>query len=69
MSKKTVLQSIKRMCSRCRGDHPHAVKNCKVTPCPLFPYRTGHDPDAGHKLTPAQRVAIGERLFKARRVR
>lgn len=38
------LQVIKEHCIVC-GGHEEPPKDCKMTDCPLYPFRTGHNPN------------------------
>lgn len=62
----TPLKAIKQFCYECSGENRAEVDRCSAPKCPLYPYRKGHNPDAGRKLTDEQKEAAAARLKAAR---
>ena len=66
----TPLKAIRAKCLDCSGDSANEVKLCPVKWCPLYPYRSGKNPNIKRKpLTEEQKTVIKERLAKARKER
>ena len=38
------LKAIRLKCLECSGGQPGEVRDCQITICPLWPYRSGHSP-------------------------
>lgn len=62
----TPMQAIKANCLACSAGVQSEVKECRVTACALFAYRTGKNPFNKGK-SEAQRKAMSERL-KGRKI-
>ena len=63
----TPMQAIRAKCLDCMCGQANEVKQCPCSDCPLYEYRTGHNPNrAGREMTPEQRAAAADRLRRAR---
>lgn len=63
----TPMQAIRAKCLDCMCGQANEVKQCPSSDCPLYDYRTGHNPNrAGRKMTTEQRAAAADRLQRAR---
>ena len=40
----TPLRAIRQHCLECSGGIASEVRECVIPTCPLYPYRTGHNP-------------------------
>ena len=38
------LKAIRLKCLDCSGNNPYEVTECPIDTCPLFEYRSGHNP-------------------------
>ena len=45
MMERTPLKAIRAKCLDCMCDQPQEVRLCPCEPCPLWPYRMGHNPN------------------------
>ena len=63
----TPMQAIRAKCLDCMCGQANEVKQSPCSDCPLYEYRTGHNPNrAGREMTPEQRAAAADRLRRAR---
>lgn len=47
MKKLTPMKAIRAKCLDCSCGSFSEVKNCPITNCPLYPYKSGHKPKEG----------------------
>ena len=64
----TPLKAIRQKCLDCMCGNSNEVKLCTMeNKCPLYPYRTGHNPyRKGREYTEEERAEVAKRLQKAR---
>lgn len=67
MEKRSPVQAIKEKCRLCQDGHVRKVSMCEQTECPLYPFRTGKNPNI-HKrpLSAEQKAEIAARLKRGR---
>ena len=61
---KSPLKAIKKNCIECCGDNQNEVKLCTATSCPLYNFRTGHNPfrkNSEKNLTDEQRQELSKK--------
>lgn len=64
----TPVKAIRAKCLDCCCGSSTEVKLCPCTGCPLYPYRTGHNPNRkGRILTEEQKKEIADRLSQYRK--
>lgn len=64
------LKAIREKCKDCCGNSAQEVKLCPVKSCKNWPYRFGKNPfRKKRELTDEQRLAMAERLEKARKAK
>jgi hypothetical protein len=64
---KNRLRAIRERCLDCCCQQPSEVRKCTAVACPSWPYRMGTNPFREKRvMTPEQRLAMGERLARAR---
>ncbi len=51
MTKLTPMKAIREKCLDCCSRQTKEVRNCVITSCPLWSYRTGHRPKAEETTT------------------
>lgn len=52
------LKAIRLKCLDCSCGSTNEVRLCQITDCPLFPYRSGKNPNMRKEATPAQLEAL-----------
>lgn len=63
----TPMKAIRAKCLDCSCGSANEVKHCPITNCPLFPYRSGKNPNARRERTAVQREAT-EKLILSRKM-
>lgn len=63
---KSPLKAIRAKCLDCSGDYLKEIKECPITDCPLYPFRTGKNPFLKRELTEEQKTEMLKNLRKYR---
>ena len=61
---RSLKEAVRLKCIDCSAFQYSEVRDCKITTCPLHPFRLGKNQFRKRELTEEQRKEIGERLNK-----
>jgi hypothetical protein len=64
--RRPLLRAIRANCVECCAGLEAEVRRCRMSACPMWPYRMGTNPFSKREYTEEQRAALAERFRLAR---